>query len=727
MVAIVGGLSVTRAMSRIDNAFYDLLIGFRAPPPSDRILLVTIDDQSIAALGRWPWPRGTHARLLRQIAAARPAAIAYDLFLTEPGPTAADADLADAVRGAGLVMLPVLFETPGRDGRAIDVTPPVQPIANAAAGLGQVALLPDDDGTARSAMLSLDADGRAWPHLMEWAYRAAVHHPSPAFRRASRSGDDAIAIPFQPTAGAFRTVSFASVLAGEVPAAFLRDHIVLVGATAAGLGDRYRVPLRDGGTMTGIEIQANLLNALLADRLVSELPAGERLIASLLPGVILLIGFWWLSPSRALLASGVLIVAAILVPALMLIVAGLWLPPAATLVGLFLVYPLWGWRRLQAVDRAIGQELAMFAREPMPVPPATPLASRLDPVGGQTERLRASIAWMRDLRSLVIDTIEGVADPLLVTGLDDRVLLANHPAHTLIGADPVGRSLSGLLAKLCGERLRPDVLPDEIVTQDGRTFSLRRSPLRSGESVQRGWILLMADITAIREAERERQEAIEFLSHDMRSPQASIITLLADGNSPSPAPDVIARVIGHARRTLALADNFVQLARLRATPYAPEEIDLSDILIEAADALWPQARQRGIHVVTEGAERTHIVSGEHFALQRAVINLLDNAVKFSPDGGTVRCLIEDAGSAQPGFLSCAIEDDGPGISPERAGSLFLRFGFTTRGERPSAGLGLAYVYSVIERHGGRITCEPRAPHGTRFLFTLPAHPDEPES
>jgi hypothetical protein len=194
--------------------------------------------------------------MIRRLAAARPAAIAYDIFFTEPGPPARDADLAAAMTDAHAVLLPVLFEAPGRDGRAIAVTQPVPPIADAAAGLGQVALLPDDDGTARSVMLSLRVEGRAWPHLMELAYRLAMHERSPAFRRTVRSHDDAVTIPFQATTGAFRSVSFASVLAGEVPAAFLRDRIVLVGVTAGGLGDRYRVPLRDGGTMPGIEIQA---------------------------------------------------------------------------------------------------------------------------------------------------------------------------------------------------------------------------------------------------------------------------------------------------------------------------------------------------------------------------------------------------------------------------------------------------------------------------------------
>jgi signal transduction histidine kinase len=417
-----------------------------------------------------------------------------------------------------------------------------------------------------------------------------------------------------------------------------------------------------------------------------------------------------------LLASGGLIVAALAVPGGMLALCGLWLPPTPILVGLLMVYPLWGWRRLQATDRAIGEELALFAREPMPVPPTVPPMSRLDPIGGQTERLRSSIASMRDLRTFVVDTIAGVRDPLLVAGLDDRVLLANRPAQALFGRDPVGRLLASLLGALADEKVSSDALPEEIAARDGRIFSLRRSPLRSGEETQRGWILLMADISAIREAESERGEAIEFLSHDMRSPQAAIISLLESREGAGVPRAIADRVMGHARRTLALADTFVQLARLRATRYAPEEVDLADIAIEAADALWSGAKRRGVNIVTEGVERPFLLCGEHSALLRAFVNLIDNAVRFSPDGGVVRCRIE----TEESDALCVVEDDGSGVPAERVEALFHRFGPTTAEHGSlSSGLGLAYVRSVAERHGGEVRYETRSPHGARFIIRLP--------
>jgi CHASE2 domain-containing sensor protein len=107
------------------------------------------------------------------------------------------------------------------------------------AGIGHVNLSTDFDGLIRHISLSETAGVRApVPHLMELAYRDVTGHPSSAFR----SDGDQVLLPFVRSMGAFPTVPFASVLNGEVPKAFLRDKIVLVGATATGNGDRYPTP-----------------------------------------------------------------------------------------------------------------------------------------------------------------------------------------------------------------------------------------------------------------------------------------------------------------------------------------------------------------------------------------------------------------------------------------------------------------------------------------------------
>lgn len=701
VLALTAGITWSRATARIDDAIYDLVVGLRAAPPSDRILLVAIDDPSLAAIGQWPWRRGLHGEAIRKLAAAKPAAIAYDVLFTEPGQAAGeDAELGEALRQARVV-LPVLFDAPGANGRLFDTVLPVRPLATAAAGLGQVALPHEADGTARAGLLEVDDGARRWPHVVEQAYRLALGHASPAFDRGSRHGDMTVLVPWQ-SAGAFRTVSFDDVLRGRLPGAFVRDRIVLVGARAGGLGDRHEVA--GAGTLAGVEVQANLLNALLADRFVREASFPLRFAVGALPAILLLALFWFLKPSGALLAALATFVLLLASPALLVATAGLWIAPTPALFGVLFVYPLWGWRRLHAIDEAVSSELARLSDEVGDA--SAGREARLDQAGKNAVALSGSIAALRDLKRLVSDTVEGVADPLVVTTLEGEVLVANRGATAAMAQVP------DLLA-------RAEVAASDLILPDGRHFSARRSPLTGADGEQRGWILLLADITDIRAAESDRSQALEFLSHDMRSPQASIIALLEGARAAGLSSEMADKIGHHARRTLGLADNFVQLARLRETRFAPEETDLHDCLAEAADALWPQASRKKVRIVTPSADAPCCVTGERHALTRAFLNLIDNAVRFSPEGCEVRCTIDELRDAQAGWLDVRVEDRGPGIASERRAGLAAPYASAGTGAQPSVGLGLAFVRAVAERHGGHLRYEDAAPRGACFVVRIP--------
>lgn len=707
-LAVSCGLVLGGGVSRLDSALYDGLIRFRAAPPSDRILIVAIDDPSVAALGHWPWRRDIHAQALARMAAARPAAIAYDVLFTEPAPNASeDNALAEAMHRVPIT-LPILLEAPGTAGREFDATFPISPEREAAAALGHVALPHDPDGSARAALLALDIDGHPFPHLAETAYRLANRAPSPAFGRAAGLDDYRVFVPYA-AAGTFRTVPFKDVLDGSVPKAFLDNKLILVGATAAGLGDRHFVS--GAGTLPGVEVQANLLNALLADRFVQLASTPWRLLFAGLPSILLLLLFLRLRPTQSLIAALAMFVVTAILPIALLLLGGLWIPPVSALLALALVYPLWGWRRLSAIHRAMSDELTRFGADSAiaPSPPAG-----LDPTGSNALALSSSIARLRDLKQFVADTIEGVADPLIVTTLSGEVLLTNTPAQLL---------LDGPLEPAAVKRLIEEPLEQDLTLSDGRSFSPRKTALTGARAEQRGWILLLADITAIRAAERDREVAIEFLSHDMRSPQAAIVALV-EGEPGKDIPDSLARrITGHARRTLRLADDFVQFARLEGAAFQPEEIDVADCLAEASDAVWPLANAKGVRVIVNNYDQPHCVLGEHQALTRTLLNLLDNAVKFSPEGTEIHCTLEEVTEEGARWQRIAIRDAGSGVPAEQVPWLFERFGPTAKEKKGlSAGLGLAYARTVAERHSGVLVYRAAPDGGACFTLVLPASP-----
>ena len=147
--ALVLILALTGATTAGDNLVYDQFLRLHGHTPLEEIVVVAIDDASLAAYGAWPWPRRLHARLIDKLTDAGAAAVGYDVLFIEPDPASGDAALAAALRRSDRTALPVLELSPGDDGRPVKIVRPLAALATAAARLGQVSLALDGDGVAR--------------------------------------------------------------------------------------------------------------------------------------------------------------------------------------------------------------------------------------------------------------------------------------------------------------------------------------------------------------------------------------------------------------------------------------------------------------------------------------------------------------------------------------------------------------------------------------------------
>jgi CHASE2 domain-containing sensor protein/two-component sensor histidine kinase len=695
--------------SRLDNLLLDVAAPLRAAAPDDRILIVEIDNDSLAAIGNWPWPRTVHAQFLNRLKAGKPRVIAYDVLFLEPGPDEDDLALAASVADGAPTLLPVLYQVPGFNGEAETLMLPVDPLRRAATSIGQVNLLFDGDGLVRRAQLQTDAAGRRLPHLMEQTYRQLYGQPSPAHQRLSAgAGENYDQSPLLPMhrVGTFRRISFDAVLKGQVPAAFLRDKIVLVGATADGMGDRYPVSALAGSSMGGIEIQANLLNALVTDRLINPSSRALVILFNVLPVLIIMLCFWRFRPTANLALSIAFIALVLIASAMALAFGGIWLPPAAALIGISLAYPLWGWRRLQALSGfLVQQSRALRAASDQAVDPLSPSRS-LDQLGRQAAELEGVINDLNDRKRFVSDVIAGLPDAVCVLDEAGVVAMANPAARHLFGAASVGAAMSDLLATLGTPGASSG---DEVTLPDGRSFLLKN--VLFGD--RPGSITMLAETTALRELGREREEMLEFLSHDMRAPQSAILMLIGDGLGIEATAS--ARIADYAKRTLRLADDFVQLARLKAVALSSEEVHIGTTASEAIDMAWPQAKAREVRIIASGLDAEAFIMGDASALLRAIANLVDNAIKYGPARSEVEVRLRiDNDTAE-----LTVSDQGSGLPLERAKDVFARFGDRGNVAFPGSGLGLAFVKAVVEKHKGSIGYETDAQHGTRFTIRLP--------
>jgi CHASE2 domain-containing sensor protein len=241
------------------------------------------------------------------------------------------------------------------------------------------------------------------------------------------------------------------------------------------------------------------------------------------------------------------------------------------------------------------------------------------------------------------------------------------------------------------------------------------------DPVSRHLVLLNDAIEHSRNAQRQREDTIRFLSHDMRSPQASILAILSQAGEREIEPKISAQIENYARRTMNLADGFVQLARAETLRYEPEPVALSDVLLDAVDQVWPRAAARKVIIEVDGEDESLIVAGERSLLTRAIINLLDNAVRHSPEGERISCRLAKIEEEDEKMAVCMVSDRGPGIEAEHLSTLFERFKQAPGdgGIGGGAGLGLHFVHRVAARHGGWVRCISRAGAGASFTLGLP--------
>ena len=702
----------------LNNPLYDSLRRLTPLPVDPRILLVTIDDQSLKKLGQWPWPRSVHADLIDRLSAARPAGILFDVIFSEPGEAADDQRLADAVCKAGNVLLPT----------ASSDAPDEQllPLLKCAKGMGQINVEADNDGVVRSLYMREGPPGNTLAQLAWLAYTLTGQtSPMPGLAKEPDGQhwhrEHAVRVPYT-AQGHFPSVSYVSVLQGEVPPDVLRGRLILVGATAYGMGDRFVTPLSSTvGSTAGVEIQANILNGLLLGRSIVDLPGWlAALMAALL--VALLLGLLLYRPRYALWMTLACMVTALL-GSWALLRLGHWWSPAACLIGLLLSYLIWNWRRLSVILAYFGWELARLDNEPKVLPERRRApASKGDVLQGRIFALEQAVSRTRDTRRFMADGLECLPVATLITDPHGSILLANRVAREVFGNDLVATNLLEQLADLGYPPLHNGVRPALSALQliefrdiHQRSLRMELAPLLPAEGdVALGWLLSLTDLSKEREAQQHRETMLRFLSHDLRAPHSAILALLDVHNGDSP---IFAQIEQQVKRALSLTESFVQLAKAEADGYHFQPTLFAMLVMDAFDQVAVIAQLKGIHLVHDLDEADEgMVSADQSLLTRALFNVLENAIKYSPSGTTVTL---SHGSTQ-GWLECRISDQGPGIAPGDLPELFSQYRrFDSAQGSEGLGLGLTMVKAVIERHGGRVLCESELGKGSTFSLKLP--------
>jgi two-component system phosphate regulon sensor histidine kinase PhoR len=334
------------------------------------------------------------------------------------------------------------------------------------------------------------------------------------------------------------------------------------------------------------------------------------------------------------------------------------------------------------------------------------------------DRLRTTITTLTAEQTKLAAVVAGMVDGVIATDRSGEVILTNRAATELLGGtgDAAGRRGIGW------PRLR--TVLDEAAAH-GRVTAEELPPGDGGRPV--GAVAVLRDVTELRRLERARRELTANVSHELRTPLTSIKgfaeTLLAGAMRDERTCRYFLEIIDQeANRLVKLVDDLLDLSRLESKRLSLElgQVRVGDVVADTVTKMRQLAGDRALELRPAGTDVTVLADRDRLA--QVLTNLLDNAIKFTSDGGRIAV----GWRTLNGEVEVTVADDGPGISPADLPHVFERFYKTDRSRAATAGgtgLGLAITKHIVEAHGGRIRVASGPGEGTTFAFTLPRDAD----
>jgi len=352
---------------------------------------------------------------------------------------------------------------------------------------------------------------------------------------------------------------------------------------------------------------------------------------------------------------------------------------------------------------------------------------------GMRERIETITRQRNELNTILSSMIEGV----IAVDLQGRILSINRTAADFFHMDPVrcvgmtaeelsrNPRLAGFVARALRER---DTFEEDMTIRVGaedRTLNLHSTSLLDSRGGRIGTLLVIADVTRVRKLENMRRDFVSNVSHEIKTPITAVkgfVETLLDGalDNPDEARRFLGIVEKHTRRLEAIVEDLLSLSRIEQegdlAKTAFEEFHLRNVLGSAIQFCHAKAEAKGVTISLDCSE-TLLTKGNARLMEQAVVNLLDNAIQYSPRETSIFVRARE----KDGQTTIGVTDQGCGIPSDHIQRIFERFYRVDRGRSRSAGgtgLGLAIVKHIVQVHGGEISVESTPEKGSTFTIHL---------
>ncbi len=355
---------------------------------------------------------------------------------------------------------------------------------------------------------------------------------------------------------------------------------------------------------------------------------------------------------------------------------------------------------------------------------------------------------------LNVAVLDSLRDAVIVTDRFDELTSANRAACALLGLEPEAvhkriddlpideqvrelireiRSSNSLADRRTSELALPDprASNEDSAPKPQRVFEILLAPLPDAERESpAGVVTIFRDVTAERETSQMKTDFVSQVSHELRTPLSSInayVEMLLDGEARDEEAqrEFYTIIKNEADRLSRLIDNMLNISRIEAGIVQVEhsEVDFAQIARDALEIMQPQAKLKNISLISKPGPLIYSAQADRDMIHQVVLNLISNAVKYTPEGGRVTVAIENDDATRSVLVS--ISDTGLGIPPDAIPKLFQKFFRIDNYKRVAkgTGLGLALAKHIVETvHHGQIGVSSTVGMGSKFWFTIPYEP-----
>jgi CHASE2 domain-containing sensor protein/signal transduction histidine kinase len=686
----------TPAGSAVGKRIYDQLsiwIGFQASP---EVVLVAIDERTRLALGGWPISRAHFATLIERLLqeGQAPRVLGLDLLFTNA--VAADEPLAEQMARLPVVLpkvmsqaLPVMQASPAAD--TWQWTPPA--LERAARSSGHIHVRFESDGIIRGVQTRLGE---------QWHFSIAMLEAAGLLSSRPLPPADYLRFPMVDPAVGFRTYSLIDLLDVNKPLPPLRGNLLFLGVTDPVLGDQHATIYSGSATAAtpGVAILASVANAHLTDRWVRVIPDAVVMgCSSLALLAFMSVGLLW-RPGRMRLLVYALGLGLPVGATAALIGWGWWFDFVPLWLTLLVVTLVWIWRRLDG-------NLRYMYRKSKELRASSGDRQAAGAFSGEMERVEQALDHAIDLQAhqldLLAQAIEHLPEALALIDAQGQVLQVNVRMAQLCGSLEGGAGPT--LAQLAGCLGLPGSQWHELTELAERTEESLSITGPAGSrdvyiktntfntSQAHGLRLLtLVDVTELKQSQAQRDQALRFLSHDMRTPVASILAVTqqmkALGRGHEQWLAEVGRVTVHADQLMHLMDGFLFESRAHSQEWAVSERLVDDLLEDAISQVRDLARAREMRIEVHDSEQFFFVQVSTMLMVRAFMNLMLNAIKYGQPGTTLDISMHTSGTEVDIVMRNQVAHDTLGIDES-----IITQGF---------GLGLTFVRTVVRRHQGQL-------------------------